>query len=191
VASLHIVGIAGSLRNDSYSHAVLNTLSDMLDSNVHFTTLDIGAFPHYNLDLENQHLPDIVIESRAQVARANALFITVPEYNHGIPGVLKNALDWLSRPVHLSCMLNKPVFFASQSTGALGGVRAQYQLRETLSAMLCQLVPLPEIAISQIGDKISYGRLNHSETCQFIRQQLATFMSVINTQQGLAQRHLI
>lgn len=177
--TLRFVGIAGSLRVDSASRALLNSISEMLPEQSHFSVLDIGVLEHYCQDLEKGELPEPVVSARRLVAEADAVIITVPEYNHGMPGVLKNALDWLSRPVRASCMLGKYVFFVSQSTGALGGVRAQYQLRETLASMLCNMVPLPELAVSFANQKLENGRLIDSATDAFIRTQLAVFIMAV------------
>jgi chromate reductase len=162
---LRIVGMAGSLRADSYCKIVLNSLADML--------------PHYNQDLDSPVGPAQVHQARDLIASADAVLMVVPEFNHGIPGVLKNALDWLSRPAFTSCMVGKPVMFATLSPGALGGVRAQYQLRETLAAMLCKLDPLPEVAITFIGQKVSDGQLTDEVTRTFTQKILSQFVARI------------
>jgi chromate reductase len=112
--------------------------------------------------------------------------MVTPEFNHGLPGVLKNTLDWLSRPAFSSCMMGKPVFFITLSPGALGGVRAQYQMRETLASMLCRLVALPEIAITQVGVKVEDGALKDSATLSFIEKNLVRFLSDV-TPEALTQ----
>ncbi|MNT58387.1 NADPH-dependent FMN reductase [compost metagenome] len=95
-----------------------------------------------------------------------------------MPGVLKNALDWLSRPAFNSCMLGKPVFFVTLSPGALGGVRAQLQLRETLASMLCRLVALPEVVITQIVTKVEDEALVDPASISFIDKTLQQFLAV-------------
>ncbi|KAF1043866.1 MAG: Quinone reductase [Herbaspirillum frisingense] len=172
---LNIAGIAGSVRSQSYSKAVLSSLAQLLPNGARFDTIDIGALPHYNEDVERQALPESVAHARSLVAGSDALLMVVPEFNHGLPGVLKNTLDWLSRPAFKSCALDKPVFFVTLSPGALGGVRAQYQLRETLSSMLCRLVPLPEIAITHVGAKVADGRLHDAATLDFLKAALTRF----------------
>lgn len=177
--TLRFIGLAGSLRAASASHAILTSIGECLPPQVSLDALDIGALPHYCQDLEKGELPAAIIAARGRVEEADAVIITLPEYNHGMPGVLKNALDWLSRPVRASCMMGKYVFFVSQSSGALGGVRAQYQLRETLASMLCNMVPLPEIAISFAEQKIENGRLTDPATRAHIRAQLEVFLNVV------------
>ncbi|MFZ4835325.1 NADPH-dependent FMN reductase [Rouxiella sp. Mn2063] len=177
-ASKKISGFAGSLRTQSYSKVLLNEMAEKLPEGYAFTALDIGALPHYNQDLESGDLPVSVVAFRETITHSDAVFITLPEYNHGMPGVLKNALDWLSRPAFASCMMHKPVLFASESEGALGGVRSLYQMRETLSSMLCYLPPMPEIVITHVNTKIIDGRLQDSGTQQFLQKSVDRFLQV-------------
>ena len=145
---MKIVGMAGSLREGSYAKMILATLFSLAPDGAECEALDVGRLPHYNQDLEDDTLPDAVVRARQAVEAADAVFIVTPEFNHSVPGVLKNALDWLSRPAFKSCMLGKPVFFCTFSPGALGGVRAQAHLREVLASMLCILPPLHEVAVT-------------------------------------------
>lgn len=176
MSHLNIVGIAGSIRSQSFSKIILSAISDMLPCGTVFSSVDIGEIPHYNEDVEKSALPESVVSARQAVAGSDAVVIVVPEFNHGIPGVLKNALDWLSRPAFNSCVMDKPVFFVTLSQGGLGGVRAQYQMRETLASMLCVLVPLPEIAITFVGKKVLDGKLSDKPTLDFIQGALEKFM---------------
>jgi chromate reductase len=178
-SSLKIVGIAGSLRSASYSRIVLTSIADLLPTGTEFDTIDIGKLPHYSEDMERDALPHSVVYARTCVDAADAIVIVTPEFNHGLPGVLKNTLDWLSRPAFSSCMLGKPVFFVTLSPGGLGGVRAQYQLRETLASMLCRLVSLPEIVIAQAGQKVTDGRLTDTATLNFIGKTLKQFFAAV------------
>jgi len=177
--SLRIFGMAGSLREQSYSKIVLNVLAEMLPAGSQMSIGDIGALPFYNGDLENSRLPDNVSQIRHEAAASDAVIIVSPEYNHGMPGVLKNALDWLSRPAFKSCMVNKPVFFLTLSEGMLGGVRAQLALRETLASMLCVLPPLPEIAMANISAKVKDGKLTDTVTLAFTQKVLGNFLTTI------------
>lgn len=174
--TLKVAGIAGSLRAGSFSHMIMNTLAEQLPAGGSLHNIDIGALPHYNEDLECHALPESVVNARATVNKSNAVFIVTPEFNHGMPGVLKNTLDWLSRPAFNSPMLHKYVFFMTHSPGALGGVRAQYQLRETLASMHCNFVPMGEIAIPHIGEKVQDNRLTDPRSVEFIRQRMARFI---------------
>lgn len=177
---LNIVGIAGSLRAASYSRIVLDSVARLLPAQAEFGALDIGALPHYNEDIERDSLPKAVTAARARVHACDAVLIVTPEFNHGLPGVLKNALDWLSRPAFTGCMQGKPVFFVTHSPGALGGVRAQHQLRETLSSMLCRLVSLPEIAVTHVGHKVRDQALSDDATLEFIEKALLRFLDEVD-----------
>ncbi|MFM2478699.1 NADPH-dependent FMN reductase [Celerinatantimonas sp. MCCC 1A17872] len=178
--SIKIVCISSGIRKQSNSQAVMSSVIELISDRATCSQLPIGAYPHYSQDLEQDALPELIHQARALIEDCDAVIIVTSEYNHGIPGVLKNALDWLSRPVRASAMKHKPVLFISQSTGALGGVRAQYQLRETLSSMLCELVPLPEITIASIANKIVNGKLQDEKAQQFMATQLNEFLTVIS-----------
>lgn len=175
--TLRVTGIAGSLRAESYSQMVLASIAAMLPKETVFNTIDAGSMPHYNEDLEKGYLPEGVLSGRQMIAECDAVIIVSPEFNHGIPGVLKNALDWMSRPAFDSCIMGKPVLFATISPGSLGGVRAQYQLRETFAAMQCKLIPLPEIAITAIGSKVADGRLVEPMTLEFVQTIVDRFLA--------------
>jgi chromate reductase, NAD(P)H dehydrogenase (quinone) len=176
---LRVMGIAGSLRAASYSKIVLGTIERLLPHGVAFDSLDIGSLPHYNEEVEHEAVPQSVAAGRERVAASDAVIIVTPEYNHGLPGVLKNTLDWLSRPAFASCMNGKPVLFVTLSPGALGGVRAQGQLRETLSAMMCSLIPMPEMAITSVATKIEAGQLADRPTLDFVAGNLTRFLSAV------------
>jgi chromate reductase len=178
-SSLKIVGIAGSWRAGSYSKSVLRSIERLLPDGVAFDSLDVGSLPHYSEEIDGEAVPRAVAAVRALVAQSDAVVIVTPEYNHGLPGALKNTLDWLSRPAFTSCMVGKPVFFVTLSPGALGGVRAQHHLRETLASMLCHLVPLPEIAITFVASKVEAGQLVDGVTLDFISKNLHRFLGAV------------
>nr|WP_321459529.1 NADPH-dependent FMN reductase [uncultured Cohaesibacter sp.] len=167
--TIKITGICGSLRDGSYSRSLLETMASLLPEGSQFNSLDIGAIPHYNQDLDTAKGPEAVLQGRKLIAESDAVLITLPEFNHGIPGVLKNALDWLSRPAFTSCFTNKPVLFATIAPGPLGGVRAQYQMRETLSSMRCKMLPLAEIAVTFAAQKFPDGKLVDEPTRQHLQ----------------------
>ena len=127
---LHILGFAGSLRTGSYNRALLRAAAGVVPEDASLETFDLGGVPPFNQDLENQP-PDAVREFKARIRAADALLIVTPEYNYSIPGVLKNAIDWASRPHGDNAFDGKPVALMSASTGMLGGARAQYHLRQT------------------------------------------------------------
>lgn len=152
-----LLAISGSLRKQAYSSAVLHALADATAAEAQFFYADIGDLPLFNQDLYVEPLPAGVERFRRQIAAADALVICSPEYNHGIPGVLKNALDWVSRPHNGSPLRDKPVLIVTASPAVTGGVRAQYQIRETLVSALARPVNTPEIVIGQVNTKILDG----------------------------------
>lgn len=176
---LVITGLSGSLRTGAYSTLLLDHIAGLLPDSSDYAAIDIGAIPHYDGDVEAAGLPDSVVAARARITASDAVLIVTPEFNHGLPGVLKNALDWLSRPAFTSCMADKPVFFATQAPGHLGGVRAQYQLRETLASMLCRLIAMPEIAITHIDTKVADGVVVDAETRRVLASRFGRFLAAI------------
>ena len=133
----------------------------------------------FNQDLYVEPLPAAVERFRRQIAAADGLVIASPEYNHGMPGVLKNALDWASRPHNGSPLKNKPVLIVTSSPASTGGVRAQYQIRETLVSALGRPVNTPEIVIGLVGTKMVDGRFADDATIEFARAGFATMFEQI------------
>lgn len=163
----HLLGFAGSLRAQSNSRSILDTLADAVLPRAIFEIADIGALPFYDEDLERGALPATVVALRDQIARADGIVLVAPEFNHGIPGVLKNALDWGSRPAFRSPFRGKPALLVTHSHAFTGGVRAQYQLRETIASMLARPVTTSEIVIGQAHLKIADGRFTDQGTINY------------------------
>lgn len=174
-----LLAISGSLRKQAYSKAILIALADATVSEAEFDYADIGELPLFNQDLYVEPLPPAVERFRRQIAAADGLVIASPEYNHGMPGVLKNALDWASRPHNGSPLKNKPVLIVSSSPAVTGGVRAQYQIRETLVSALARPVNTPEIVIGHVGGKIVDGRFTDAATIEFAKAGFATMFEAI------------
>ncbi|GAB3114536.1 NAD(P)H-dependent oxidoreductase [Aestuariicella hydrocarbonica] len=164
---LRLLGISGSLRENSYSTALLMALSEATTLEADYEYADIGSLPHFNQDLYVDPLMDSVQKIRDQIAVADGIVISSPEYNHGIPGVLKNALDWASRPHNNSPLRDKPVLILTSSPAFTGGVRAQYQIREALVSALARPVNTPEIVIGNIGTKIVDGQFEDVAAIDF------------------------
>ena len=162
-----LLGIPGSLRANSFSMAVLRTLAESVLSQADFEYANIGALPHFNQDLYTDPLPEAVGRFRTQIGSCAGIVISSPEYNHGIPGTLKNAIDWASRPHNGSPLKGKPVLIVTSSHAFTGGVRAQYQIREALVSTLARPVATPEIVIGQVGAKIVGGRFADAATIEF------------------------
>jgi chromate reductase len=174
-----LLAISGSLRKQAFSKAILSALEAATASEAQFEYADIGDLPLFNQDLYLEPLPASVARLRRQIAAADGLVIASPEYNHGIPGVLKNALDWASRPHNGSPLRNKPVLIVTSSPASTGGVRAQYQIRETLVSVLARPVNTPEIVIGHVGDKIVDGLFTDAATIAFARAGLTVMFEAI------------
>ncbi|MGY2737158.1 NADPH-dependent FMN reductase [Sphingomonas sp. UYP23] len=168
-----LLGISGSLRSDAHSTRVLEALAAASTERADYEFADIGALPHFNQDLYVEPLPSAVARLRAQIVASDGIVIVSPEYNHGIPGVLKNALDWASRPHNGSPLKGKPVLVVTVSPAFTGGVRAQYQIRETVTSALAKPVATPEIVIGNVGAKIVDGRFDDPPTIEFALSGLA------------------
>jgi len=162
-----LLGISGSLRANAFSSLVLRALADATAHQATYDFARIGALPHFDQDLWGDHLPDAVCLFRDQVATADGLVIVSPEYNHGVPGVLKNSLDWASRPHNASPLKNKPVLIVTSSPAVTGGVRAQYQIRETVTSALARPVATPEIVIGSVNAKCADGTFRDPATIAF------------------------
>jgi chromate reductase len=174
-----LLGISGSLRTQAFSKAILTAFAEATAEDARFDYASIGDLPHFDQDLYAEPLPDTVERLRGQIAAADALVIVSPEYNHGIPGVLKNALDWASRPHNGSPLKDKPVLIVTSSPASTGGVRAQYQIRETLVSALARPVNTPEIVIGHVGTKIVDGRFTDAATIDFARAGFAAMFRAI------------
>jgi chromate reductase len=153
--TVRIVGISGSLRKASFSTSILKLLAERAAPAIQIQVVTLESIPLYNEDLDTKPGIPAVADLKRIITESDGVLITTPEYNHGVPGVLKNALDWLSRPVFESCFVNKPVSIMSSSLAFTGGVRAQYQLREALISMHAHLVMGPEVVLAGIHTKLA------------------------------------
>ena len=159
---MRVLGISGSLRRDSYNTALLRHAGELLEAEgAEFAIYDgLRDVPPYDEDSDVADAPEAVARIRAAVAAADAVFITTPEYNSSVPGVLKNALDWVSRPPATNAMRNKPVAVIGASVGMFGAVWAQAEVRKVLGAMGARVID-GEVAVGHAAERIGAdGRLN-------------------------------
>jgi chromate reductase, NAD(P)H dehydrogenase (quinone) len=169
---LSVLGFAGSLRKGSYNGAVLRAAVELAPPDVRIETFDLHGIPLYDGDVEAAGLPEAVQRFRARIAAADALLIVTPEYNYSMAGVLKNAIDWASRPPDQP-FRGKPVALAGASVGGFGTARAQYHLRQT--CVYLDMVPLnkPEVFVSAAHQKVdAEGRLSDEPSRAAIRALL-------------------
>lgn len=162
--SRKLLGIAGSLRGESYNKAVLRTLASKSWEGVEIEIFDISSIPLYNSDLDGEHPPDSVQKLKNSISACAGVLVVSPEYNYGIPGVLKNALDWASRPAYKSPLVGKPVGIITCSMATTGGARAQAAIRDCFYGCLAEVIAYMEIAIPTVHDKVKDGKLTDEKS---------------------------
>jgi chromate reductase, NAD(P)H dehydrogenase (quinone) len=183
---VRILALSGSLRQRSYNTAALRAARRLAPSGMSIDIADIAAIPLFNEDLEAAGQPPQVGDLEQHVARADALLLACPEYNHSYTAVVKNALDWLSRTrpdaSHERHVLDgKPVALLGASIGRSGSGRAQLALRQTLSYLNCYLLNAPEVLIDRAQDKFDAdGALTDNRTSALIRAFLDEFAAWVN-----------
>lgn len=165
--------LSGSLRAASSSRAVLEKLCGAIGDEVSILRFDIATLPFYNADLGS---PEPVEAFKAAIADADGLVIVTPEYNYSVPGVLKNAIDWASRPAYASVFKDKPVLVMSTSGGALGGVRAQAHLKYILNGMLARVFPWQEIVVTHANQKVKDGIFEDETVEAFMSDAVRSFL---------------
>jgi len=169
---LGILGFVGSLRKGSFNKALMRTAVELTPENLEIEVFDLEGIPVFNQDLENQP-PQIVKDFKAKIKAADALLIATPEYNYSISSVLKNAVDWASRPYADKVFNGKPVALMSASIGRLGGARAQYHLRQTFVFLNMHPLNSPEIMLPFAKENIDEnGNLTNRDTRAQIKQML-------------------
>jgi len=166
--------IPGSLRAASSSRATVRALAKRLEPDVVCHVADPGLLPHYNSDVTGDPAVERFL---ADMASADGIVFVTPEYNYSIPGVLKNAIDWASRPAYNSVFKDKPCFIVSVSGGALGGVRAQAHLKYVLNGMLAKPFACQEIVVPQANAKIVDGHLADEAILDFAELNLKAFVA--------------
>ena len=153
MAEIVVVGIAGSLRRHSYNRGLIRAAAAVAPAGVTVRIFDLDGVPLYNQDVEDAGEPQMVVQMKREIAAADALLIATPEYNHGVPGVLKNAIDWASRPRRTSPLLDKPVAVMGASPGRGETARAQAQLRDAFVFTGACVMPLPEVMVGEAASR--------------------------------------
>jgi chromate reductase len=173
---VRVVGIAGSLRQGSYNRALLRAAIELAPADLRIEPFDrLGELPLYDADAEARGVPDAVAALKTAMRQADGILIATPEYNHSIPGVLKNAIDWASRPAGQAAYDGKPIGIIGATPGRGATIRAQAALRQSLGADAL-LLGKPEVLIAQAAGKFdSEGRLTDEPTIRVLRAFLVAF----------------
>ncbi|MGA2556989.1 MAG: NAD(P)H-dependent oxidoreductase [Verrucomicrobiota bacterium] len=167
-----ILGIAGSLRRESYNRAALRAAKQLVPEGVTLDIFELDGIPAFNQD-EEKNTPAKVVELKQRIRAADALLIVTPEYNCSVPGVLKNAIDWATRPYGDSAWSGKPVAIMGASPGMLGTARAQYHLRQIFVGLNVFPINQPEVMIGNAAEKFdAQGKLTDEPTKKRIRDLL-------------------
>ncbi len=173
---VRILGIAGSLRRESYNRAALRAATQLVPEGATIETFELDGIPGFNQD-EEQNPPTKVVELKKRIREIDAILFVTPEYNYSIPGVLKNAIDWASRPYGDSAWNGKPAAIMGASIGAIGTARAQYHLRQMMVFLNMFPVNQPEVMIANASERFdAEGNLTDDATKEFIRQLLQSLV---------------
>jgi len=169
---VRILGIAGSLRRESYNRAALRAATGLVPEGATLDIFELDGIPGFNQD-EEQNPPAKVVELKKLVREADAVLIVTPEYNYSVPGVLKNAIDWASRPYGDSAWNGKPAAIMGASVGTIGTARAQYHLRQMMVFLNMFPINQPEVMIGNASERFdAAGNLTDEKTKEFIGQLL-------------------
>ena len=173
---VRILGIAGSLRRQSYNRAALRAATQLAPDDATIDIFEIDGIPPFSED-DEQNPPAKVVEMKRRIREADAVLFVTPEYNYSIPGVLKNAIDWASRPYGDSAWSGKPVAIMGASVGNIGTARAQYHLRQVM--VFLNMFPLnqPEVMIGNASERFdAEGNLTDGETREYVRRLLQSLV---------------
>ena len=173
---INILGFAGSLRKGSYNKALLSACMELVPKDTVLEIFDLEGIPPFNQDLESS-MPEKVKEFKRKIKAADSILIVTPEHNYSVPGVLKNAIDWASRPYGDNSFEGKPAAIMSASPGMLGGARAQYHLRQVL--VYLNMFPLnkPEIFVTFANQKFDEkGNLTDEKTREMVKRMLGALV---------------
>lgn len=175
---IKLLGISGSLRAQSYNSGALRAIPSLLPEDMTFEMAELASVPYYNADVEQIGLPDAVREFRSRVANADALIFAVPEYNFSLPGVLKNALEWLSRQPNPPASGKACAVFGA-SVSPLGTARGQFHFRHVCVSLNMLMVNVPHVDINNAKAKFDAGsRLTDEDSLASLRQLLQELKSL-------------
>src|SRR5881398_1842299 len=170
--SIRVIGIAGSLREGSFNKGLLRAAIALAPAGMEITTFNrLGDIPPYNDDVMAKGDPEPVAAFKTAIREADALLIVTPEYNYGVPGVLKNAIDWASRPPSSSVLDGKPIALMGATPGRTGTARAQLTLRQSFVFTRSAVLPGPEVLVAEAHEKFAPdGTLRDEATREHVRE---------------------
>jgi chromate reductase, NAD(P)H dehydrogenase (quinone) len=184
---INILGLAGSLRMGSYNRDLLRAAQEVCPEEANIEIFDLSKIPIFNQDFE-MSLPDEVKMLKQKISEANAILFATPEHNYSVPGMLKNAIDWASRPFGDNAFQGKPAAIMSASTGMLGGARAQYHLRQIFVTLDIHPVNKPEVFVSFASGKFDQsGRLTDDKARDVIKDLLKALINKTKKTAGFSK----
>ena len=177
---MHVLAIAGSLREESYNRRLIEAAKGVAPEGMEIVTCDLEDLSLFDADVEAEGDPDSVADFKEAIREADGLLLATPEYQHGVPGVLKNALDWASRPAGDSPLAGKPAAIMGAMPGFTGTALAQEQLRQTLVYNDCPLVMEPEVLVGHVVERLEEeGRVADETTLGYIRELLENLAELV------------
>src|SRR5207253_4176244 len=183
---MKVLGISGSLRRNSYNTKLLRAAEELLPAVVEFEPwAGLKAIPPYDEDDDVEPAPQPVAALRAAIREADVLLFATPEYNASVPGQLKNAIDWASRPPATSVLRNKPVVVIGASTGAFGAVWSQAELRKVLATAGARVVE-GEVAVGHAQERFEDGRLMDENLLEQLQEVVDGLVAEIRPRQSVA-----
>jgi chromate reductase len=184
-----LLGLSGSIRRESFCKAVLETIKEKLPSDIELTIFWLEPVPPYNEDHDNDRdVPPPARALKEAVVEADGIIAITPEYNHGMSGILKNAIDWVSRPGYESVLKDKPVAVMTLSSSPKGGARAQAQMHDTFLSTVSRITPGRQVAIGSPAKKIANGRVTDENTLLILLRAVDVLIDEICLIQGRAPR---
>lgn len=184
MSDVKILGLCGSMRKESYNGFVLKAAQALVPAGAQLEMIELHGIPIFNQD-EELAPPEAVLEFKRRILAADAILFATPEYNYSLPGGLKNAIDWASRPYGQSAWLGKPAAVMGVSVGSLGTVRAQYHLRQILVTLDMPVVNQPEVMIGNAAQRFDQsGALTDEPTRKIIQKLLRALVHLTRTQRA-------
>jgi chromate reductase len=182
---VHVLGFAGSLRRGSFNRSLLRAAQELAPDDMTIGLFDLIDVPLYNADVEADGDPGAVAELKQAIRASDGVLMATPEYNHGVPGVMKNSVDWASRPPGAAPLGGKPVAIMGASPGITGSARGQSQLRQAFEFTNSFAMPQPELLVFKAHEKFdAEGRLIDEATRQHLQRFLTSFGAWIRRLRG-------